>query len=118
VTRRCEDPAWLVLRAPLREERRGRETAYYLTGTLKNTCNTALVAQLELRGVTDGGALFALPAIEPVALMPGEERPLFRSLGQYPRGAMAALQVVVRCRDGAADLPPDRPPPLCGEPGG
>lgn len=108
--RHCADPERVVARVRLEREPQGREFAFYATGTLHNSCNHALVVQLDLIGVDDRGQLFGVPSPEPFPLMPGEQRPVFLPLGQFQSSRLTAVMVVPRCYPEAGLASSVRPP--------
>jgi hypothetical protein len=113
-TRHCNDIERVLVRILLESESRGRDSAFFATGTIRNTCNYAMVVRLDFIGVDDRGTSFTLDSIDQVALNQGDERAVFRNLGVRPRAALVALQVIARCY-GEVGAVASANPPRCSE---
>jgi hypothetical protein len=104
VPAQCAEAAKVVHQTSLISLRADPEStaAFYVQGTVRNTCTVPLRVALEMLGVADRGDLASLGVGEILALEAGQERAFFSDLGHHPADEIAALIVVPRCDVGSA----------------
>ena len=105
--RQCEDPAQVVVTSKYKVERAPVDRVLYVvSGTARNSCNFAIVANLRLTGLAeDGSTILATKTLalhaddgdragaDATLLHPGEERPFAATFAERPQPDIAAVRL-------------------------